>query len=353
MASRRFLPCGLVVVAAAAATHADTLLVSGYNSDSVGRYIAPSGAFIELLDETAGLDGAQSVTRGPDGLLYVCSENNNRVLRYQPHGLFVDVFVNPGNGLNGPTGAIFGPDASGDGHEDLYVASFNSDAILLYDGRTGAFLSVFVAPGSGGLNGPDAGMTFGPDGHLYVPSFWNSRVLRYDGGDGSFIDEFVSAASGGLNWPRTIVFRPTDGHALVSSEGSDRVNVYDGVTGEFLETLIGAFPAPTGMAFGPDGTLYVASIALNAVHRFDAATGTSIDEVVSGGAGGVSAPTFVALLVEGDVDGDGRAGVDDLLDLLHAWGPCPDLPAGCPADLNGSGEVDSIDLLTLIFNWSS
>ncbi|MHC5002050.1 MAG: NHL repeat-containing protein, partial [Planctomycetota bacterium] len=213
-----------VVLALTGSLRADDLLVSGFTSDNVVRYHPISGGPLGTLQPGSGLDGAQSVTTGPDGRLYVCSENTNRVLRYERStGAFVDVFVNPGNGLNAPTGAIFGPDSTGDGHPDLYVASFNGDSVLLYDGADGSFVSVFVSPGSGGLNGPDAGIAFGPDGHLYVPSYWNDRVLRYDGATGAFLGAFVGPGSGGLVRPRVVRFRPSDGRVVVSSEGSNKV----------------------------------------------------------------------------------------------------------------------------------
>ena len=35
-------------------------------------------------------------------------------------------------------GSLFGPDGNGDGAQDLYVSSQNSNSILRYDGRTGS-----------------------------------------------------------------------------------------------------------------------------------------------------------------------------------------------------------------------
>ena len=48
-----------------------------------------------------------------------------------------------------------------------------------------------------------------------------------------------------------------------------------------------------------------------------------------------------------DIDGSGAVGVDDLLALISAWGPC----SGCDADIDGSGAVGVDDLLALISAW--
>jgi len=55
--------------------------------------------------------------------------------------------------------------------------------------------------------------------------------------------------------------------------------------------------------------------------------------------------------IPGDLDGNGTVGVNDLLSLLAAWGPCPDSPAPCTADIDGDGSVNVTDLLTLLANW--
>ncbi|MHC5024119.1 MAG: hypothetical protein ACYTGG_09435, partial [Planctomycetota bacterium] len=52
-------------------------------------------------------------------------------------------------------------------------------------------------------------------------------------------------------------------------------------------------------------------------------------------------------LIPGDLDGDGEVTTVDLLLLLAAWGPCPD----CPEDLDNDDEVSVTDLLILLANW--
>ncbi len=279
----------------------EQLLVSGFSSDSVALYDGQSGAFVRVFRDVLG---PQASRIGPDGNLYLAEENRNRILRFDGStGVFIGAFVRniPGTeedetgGLRGPTGLTF--DASG----DLYVASFNTDSVLKYDGSTGEFLEEFVASGSGGLNGPDTGTTFGPDGNLYVPSFFGDRISRYDGQTGAFIDHFVPFQSGALRRPRTLIFHD-DGLLYVTGATSVRVHRYDAVTGAFVDNFVGfgegGLLSPVGMAFGPDGNLYVSDTTLHRVLRFDGMTGDFIGNFTSSRSGGVDAPTWLTFVPE-------------------------------------------------------
>jgi len=55
---------------------------------------------------------------------------------------------------------------------------------------------------------------------------------------------------------------------------------------------------------------------------------------------------------EGDVNGDGTCGTDDLLAVLSAWGPHSP-KAACGPDLDLDGSVDIEDVLIVIANWST
>lgn len=52
-----------------------------------------------------------------------------------------------------------------------------------------------------------------------------------------------------------------------------------------------------------------------------------------------------------DLNGDGVVDVIDLLILLGDWGACPPPPDACPGDLDQDGSVDVLDLLDLLAHW--
>ncbi len=190
---------------------------------------------------------------GPDGLLYVASLGNHKVVRIDPDtGAVVD-FVPPGSGgLNSPAGLAFRANGN------LLVSSRGTNAVLQYDRTTGAFIGAFVSAGAGGLAGP-MDLLYGPDGHLYVATTGHS-VLRYNGATGTSMGAFVTAGSGGLNGARRMVFRPGDGHLLVASEFSSNVLEY-GASGAFVAQFNDIYPivSPTGLTIGPNGNVYAVS----------------------------------------------------------------------------------------------
>jgi DNA-binding beta-propeller fold protein YncE len=267
------------------------LLVSGYDSNAVHRYRASDGA----PRGSSAVMGAQSIVLGTDGLLYICAEKSQRVVRHDPQTLArVDIFVQDDpatpedeNGpLSGPTSATFGPDGA------LYVASFNTDQILRFDGQTGAYLGVFVSAGLGGLNGPDSGTKFGADGLLYVPSFWSDRVLRYDA-TGAFHDEFVSFREGNLRQPRDLVQH--EGDWYVASSFNDRILRFD-AQGNYVG-IFASVPRPYSLAFNHhDENLYVVSLARNAVSKFAGDSGSYLGDIVPTDSGGIDGAVYLFFL---------------------------------------------------------
>ncbi len=331
----------LAALALTATSHAgDQLLVAAYNSDSIARHDAASGAWLSNF-AAGGQDGVLGIAIGPDGALYVCSENTNSVERFDAaSGAHLGPFirddpatpVDESGGLTRPAGILFAPD------DRLYVTSFDQSAIYEYDGRSGAFSRVLVASASGGLSGPDAGIALGPDGNLCVPSYFTNQIKRFDRSSGAYLGNFAGPITAGLQRPRTIVF-PGDGFAYVASEKNDRIVQLDASTGAFVRNIViddpltaqdetGGLDAPTGLAFGHDGRLYVASANTDQVLRYDSTSGAFVDVFVDA-ASGSDFPTFLVFR----------------LDVLE-YGPLAvnSFGAGATLAASGSSSIANADL---------
>src|SRR5207247_2315517 len=87
---------------------------------------------------------------------------------------------------------------------NAYVVNGNTNAVLEFDGTTGAALGTFVSSGSGGLSLP-VGLDFGPDGALYVASLNNNKVAKFDAATGASLGDFVAPGSG-VNGPNFLTF---------------------------------------------------------------------------------------------------------------------------------------------------
>jgi DNA-binding beta-propeller fold protein YncE len=259
------------------------LFVSGYFS-TVHIFDACTGAYVQNLDPTGRIRGAQAVKSGPDGLIYVTSEKSQQILRYRNDTLaFVDVFAT----INGadPTGFAFGPDGN------VYVAAFRSNDVRRLS-ATGVAIDVPVPKGTAGLSGPDNGITFGPDGNLYIPGYNSSNLIRFDPRTG-LTSVAVAPKAMGLNSTRGILAERDGSGLLITGEGSGQLLRLDLASGAVSVRATG-FTRPTGLDFAPNGDLLV--VDGNSVVRLDPVTGTSRGTMVASGAGGVEGGTYVAVI---------------------------------------------------------
>lgn len=292
MRTRGFVAGAIAAFAAPAALAAEDLLVSSFFSDQVTRHALPDCGLTGTLQSGVGLDGALCARIGPDGLLYVASEGTDTIQRYNAQsGAFIDTFVTAGSGgLDGPTGMTW------NSLGQLVVPSFNNDMVLRYDGVTGAPLEPLVTAGSNGLNGPDNGTIIGPDGDLYVPSYFSNRVLRYDGETGAPVSVFIAS----IGRPRVLEFRGSS--LFITSETADAVREYNATSGAFIRNFTtpraGGLDSPIGMAFDSENNLYVSSGTNDNVLRFDAGNGAFEAEVLGPNAFGIDGPTFLTVIPE-------------------------------------------------------
>jgi streptogramin lyase len=226
--------------------------------------------------------------------LLVSSRGSNSILSYdETSAARLGVFASDPQ-LSRPGGLAVGPD------HNLYVSVNGSpDRILRFSGATGAFLNVFAS--IGGLR-DFAAIVFGPDGNLYASSNKTNSIVRFDGqtgaplpGPGQSGANFVPPASGRLSAPSVgLAFGP-DGNLYVNSHGNNAIMRYNGVTGVplpapgqsgavFIPQGSGTaqLVQPAGLTFGPDGRLYVSTQGPNKFLRFEA-SGAFVDKFVPAG----------------------------------------------------------------------
>jgi DNA-binding beta-propeller fold protein YncE len=88
-----------------------------------------------------------------------------------------------------------------------------------------------------------------------------------------------------------IAFGP-DGDLFITSQ-TNEVLRYDGTSGASEGAFATGLSNPTHLAFGPDGNLYVVSNFHDSVRRYDGVTGTFIDSFVAPGSGGLDSPVYL------------------------------------------------------------
>ena len=95
------------------------------------------------------------------------------------------------------------------------------------------------------------------------------------------------------------------------------------------------------------GTIIVAGSGFNSMTQRTEALLWTTGEVPL--AGDINGDGFVDILPKlGDSTGKGIVDVDDLLEVINAWGDCPH---PCPPDHTNNSVVDVDDLLVVINNW--
>jgi WD40 repeat protein len=192
-------------------------------------------------------------------------------------------------------GLVFGPTGK------LFVVSSSTPGQLnVLNGMTGATITTVDA---GGILQDPEGITLGPDGNLYVAGGDGDNVLEFDGKTGAFIKTVVTTSACPSGTPnclmsvRGVAFGP-DGNLYITSFDTNTIWQYNISTGA-LTDFAGATGAcsalffPRDPAFGPNGNLFVTSYGSGDVFEYNGSTGACVGDFVPAGTGDLAAPTFL------------------------------------------------------------
>ena len=295
-----------------------SIYVAGEYSNNVVHY-SRKGRLLGVLDveNLAGIQAPQGVSFGPDGLLYVSSMGNDKIVRFNVSkkaykDKFCDVKV-PNVEHAAPINVDFGPD----GH--LYVGTFEGHKQLKYQGptsttttTTGIAAAATVAPGTllaifddppctgctVGKTGTESGTKLKGGASIRRVNMLRQDTLAVAYASGDFDSYQASIGSVG----------GTTAAATVNNDAHYYVDVFDTNTftgrvveftkdGQYVRTFVpentNGLILPGGIAFGPDGSLYVANVVLDenfgdagsVIMRFDGKTGAPLGTFVGQGNG--------------------------------------------------------------------
>ncbi|NDJ86591.1 MAG: TIGR03663 family protein [Chloroflexi bacterium] len=224
-----------------------------------------------------------------DGNVYVADTWNHRVVVFTPEGEMVTAFGQFGRPTDGVPNAMYGPrDVDVDREGNVYVADTGGHRIRVF-GPDFQFLRDIAADGQGLQNEPEpVGVQVHPiSGEVYIAETWNQQVSVFRR-DGTFANAWDVNMWAGT---RNSVHRPfiaisPDGTLILVSDmdASDSNNGPRVVAYDLAGNAIISFNAPMilttgdagplgveavgGIAFGPDGRIYVADAATSRIVVF-------------------------------------------------------------------------------------
>lgn len=208
--------------------------------------------------DQAQLSNPFAVTRGPDGMIYLCDVDNHRVRRIDGKGI-ITTYAGNGNkaytGDGGPAtaAALNQPyELAWDKNQNLYFVEIGNHVVRRVDAKSGVITTIAGTgkAGFGGDGGPATkaqlsqphSLAFDADENLYICDIANHRIRKIDTKTG-----IITTWAG-------------NGEKKTSPDGSK-------IEGSSLH-------GPRALAFAPDGKLWLALREGNAVLQLDPKAGT-------------------------------------------------------------------------------
>ena len=265
--------------------------------------------------------------------------------------------VQPGS----PYNFLFTPSFSQAGHvasKAQRSAGGNEIRIFRGDGTSTLIASDAAASAGSPYTGFDNSVALTNTGHVAFIASLGGGVRGVFVSNGTATTEIARTQAGQLNEIEFFAPAASD-TGLVAFRGRDGVgkrSVFVGDGTELVRVVGDGSPVPSDLGDAkigrPDTSpVFGGSPRMNS--RGDLVFGCSIMPLNSS-AGTWGSAVYILRVQESarpaDINGDGNVDGVDLTALLAAWGACP--PTGdCPADLDGSGSVDGLDLTAMLADW--
>ena len=234
-----------------------------------------------------GLSGPEGLALDSSNALYVADTGNNLVKKY----------------VNGRLDASWGPHGGGeipfanpqgvavDGNGLLYVVGSGTDGVLQYDNQ-----GHFKAQWSG-FSGPE-GVAVDSSDNVYVSDTGNSRIVKLDS-TGALVGAFGSGGAVALGMAGYGIAVDGSGNVAVAC-ADNYVRVFDSVGGP-SPVLIPGFSGPRGLAFDPEGDLYVADSGNKSIEEFLGGAGLKNAPAIFNDGKNLVSPMGVALDSNGTI----------------------------------------------------
>ena len=196
-------------------------LVADTNNDRILRYQAnssgewvPLGSFVTSNAPGQPLDAPMGLVQDANGFVFVGEQKDGgRILRFDAGGNFIDVVATEGIEFHGRPEAL----AMGPNGKLLLSAAFgsNSDRILQIDTKNHSVTTLVDTTFVGGsLNNP-RGIAVDDTGNLYVANREGDAVLKFDGTSGAFLGNLWN-----IDNPQDLAWDATQSRLITSALSS-------------------------------------------------------------------------------------------------------------------------------------
>jgi DNA-binding beta-propeller fold protein YncE len=299
--TRRFVVGGALVVAGGPARAAPKRIFTVAGTGAQGKVVDGEAV------ATARLDQPYGVEMGPDGSLYMANFGSNQVLRLDRRAGKIFVVAGTGEKGHGGDGGPAKAAVLSSPHEvrfdragNIYVAERDAHVVRFISAKGQTMTLVGTgAPGFGGDGGPSDkaqlnqphSIVLDRKGDLFICDIRNNRIRKRDArtgilttfaGSGEAADTPEEAPlTAPLNGPRSIDIGPDGTMYLILREGN-KVYALDpnagrlrhiagtgakGYAGDGGPARTATWNGPKGIAYAPDGSLYISDTENHVIRR--------------------------------------------------------------------------------------